>query len=119
MLSGNLVDGSYLITYDLSASNLAVGLTAVVTLSNGNGTGDLIIHGNNLGNAGNTTMTITSVAYITGEQCEVNGLSVSGNFAVETLPNTSTLSIVASDVCESNDLSLMVSSSLSLSLIHI
>ena len=112
MLSGNLIDGSYLITYDLSAPNAAVGLTANVVLSNGNGTGDIIIDGSNLSNTGNTTLTITSVAFTTGQQCAETGLSVDATFAVESNPNTIGLGISVGNICESNDVTANLTGSL-------
>ncbi|MDW3192738.1 MAG: PKD domain-containing protein [Cytophagales bacterium] len=112
MISGNLVDGSYQFTYNLSAPNAATGLTATATLSNGNGTGDLIIDGTNLTNAGTTTLTITAVAYTTGQQCEVSSLTVTDNFEVESNPNTTTLGISVGDVCEDEALTVNVTGSL-------
>ncbi|MEO9869146.1 PKD domain-containing protein [Ekhidna sp.] len=111
-ISGNLLDGSYEITYGLAGANGGIGFTATTILSNGDGTGSFIVDGANLSSDGTTILTIETVAYTTGQQCSVSGLSVDGTFEVEAVPNTTTLGITSGDVCEDNAATVSVTGSL-------
>lgn len=56
--SSSLIEGSYIITYDLSAPNTSSGLIDTIFFSNGTG----MLETNTLSNSGATTLTITEIA---------------------------------------------------------
>jgi subtilisin-like proprotein convertase family protein len=60
--SSSLSTDTYIVTYNLSGANTAIGLTANAVFTSGTpGSATFTISGANLANAGNTTLTITSI----------------------------------------------------------
>lgn len=89
IILGNLDDGNYTITYNISGSNTATGLTTSMTVSGNSGGGTFTIPFANLPNVGTTTLTITQIDNDdTG--CSTFGLNISDSFEVGSLVVTNT-----------------------------
>ena len=108
-IDGMLVDGNYTISYSLSNSNMGTG-TATTTTTGGEGT--FIVSGTDLDDAGLTTLTITSVAYTTGELCDITVAGVTGDFTVEANPDPATVTLTIGDLCAGGDASVTLATNL-------
>ena len=90
-----LPDGTYLITYNLSGANTAIGQTQIITVSGG--VSNFTIPGSLLSNAGATTCTITSM---TSQSSTCNGaVTIATNFTVKPIPVVPNLGITVSNSC--------------------
>ncbi len=96
--STSLANGTYTVTYNLSAPNAATGQTATVTVTGGTGTFTLPA----LVNGGSTTVTITNVQF--GGGCSS---SPSGNTATVVVNAAPVITVTnASDVCVGGNVTL-------------
>ena len=106
---GSLDDGTYTFTYDLGAPNAATGLTGSVTLAGGTGT--LTVDAGDLTTAAAAqSITITQIEDVMG--CLLTGLSITDDFVINALPDVSTLTIVADDICVGDDGNVTITTSL-------
>lgn len=95
--TSNLADGNYDILYNLSGSNTATAIPAVLSVTGG--LGSFVIPKNLIPNIGNNNkITITKITNIT-TGC-TNSSTLSGFFAVNPLPDLSNLIITIKDVCQ-------------------
>ncbi|VXC16649.1 conserved exported hypothetical protein [Flavobacterium sp. 9AF] len=96
--ASNLENSNYSITFNLTGSNTSNNESFTTTIDLG--AGSFIIPGNLLQNAGNTSITLTSITNLnTG--CTTNGLAITTNFEVIPLPDTTGANIIATDICVS------------------
>ncbi|RJE74831.1 PKD domain-containing protein [Reichenbachiella sp. MSK19-1] len=97
---GNLVDGSYTFTYDLSGANTATGLTADVATIGGEDT--FTIPSTSLSSSGATVISITKVQYVTDEQCATTAVNANTQLTVISAPDGATPTLDDLTVCEGN-----------------
>ncbi|UXP31766.1 PKD domain-containing protein [Reichenbachiella agarivorans] len=99
-LLGNLVDGSYTLTYDLTGNNTATGLTAVVATVGGESS--FVISSTNLTNTGTTGIAIKKVQYTTDQLCATTQVNANTQFDIISSPNSSTPMMDDIVICEGN-----------------
>ncbi|MFD0778567.1 YDG domain-containing protein [Flavobacterium myungsuense] len=105
--SSSLGNGSFTVTYDLSAPNAATGLTATLTMSGGTGT---FVTGNIANSGGSTTVTIQKITVSGCESTLSSGNTTS--FSTTVLPNVSNFSTPsASAICGGSGSTVTINSS--------
>ncbi|NMH27891.1 gliding motility-associated C-terminal domain-containing protein [Flavobacterium silvaticum] len=104
-LSG-LADGSYNITYDLTGTNLATGLSQPVTISSG--AGSFVIPSGSILNLGLTNIIFTQIAN-TATNCSSQLTNVSVSFTVVPSPEFTGATATATSVCLGNAVVVSIS----------
>lgn len=106
-----LIDGAYLITYEVVGSNPIAQQTESVTISSG--TTQIILPASNISNVGSSEFIINQLEYDFGKGCTVVPPTViSDNFIVFPSPNTSSLGVSAQDNCVNNEVAVEIISQL-------
>ncbi|WP_028374910.1 gliding motility-associated C-terminal domain-containing protein [Leeuwenhoekiella sp. MAR_2009_132] len=103
--AADLTDGTYTVTYDLSGTNTASGLSATVTVTNG--TGLFEIPATALTQTGITTIDITQVT--SASNCASGTLAVSDDFEIYDLPDATGVVVTGTDVCFGEPVSVLIS----------
>jgi gliding motility-associated-like protein len=101
----NLSDGNYDILYNLSGSNIAAAVPAILSVTNG--MPSFPINSNLIPNAGNTTIAITKITnLLTG--CS-NTSTLTKVFVVNAVPDVSNMVVTVKDGCLSQPLNVQLS----------
>ena len=111
-ITGSMIDGHYLMTYDLSGANTATGIPVYVHFTNNDGTAEFTIPGTELVNNGLTTITLKSANFFTGEQCGINNINIDADIMVEPIPDINNLAISTNNICLGNSAEISVTSTL-------
>ncbi len=111
-ITGNMIDGHYLLSYDLSGANSATGIPVYVHFVNGDGTAEFSIPGTELANEGLTTITLKTANFFTGQQCGINNINIDANFMVESIPDINTLTLNSNNICVGNSNTIDIISTL-------
>jgi len=101
-----LTDGDYLLTYDLSGSNVLSNETINIAIVGG--TGSFVINAADIANSGTTTITFTNIAN-TVTTCVTTLTGVSADFTVNPLSNLDSANVSISNVCLGSDAVVQIS----------
>ncbi|UXX78947.1 PKD domain-containing protein [Reichenbachiella carrageenanivorans] len=110
-IASNLIDGAYTISYTLSGANTG-NYDVVANLTNSDGSGSFTIPKIRVSQAGTTTLTVTDIQFNNGQACSTSGTLSTDDFDMEALPNVSAMTLAVANVCESEDATVMLNSSL-------
>jgi gliding motility-associated-like protein len=103
--TSNLTDGNYYILYNLSGTNIATAIPAVMNILGGKGS--FPIPTALIPNTGTSTITITRITNAT-TGC-TNSAALVKDFTINSLPNTSNLVVTLKDVCQGQPLNVQLS----------
>lgn len=110
-LSG-MTDGNYTITYDLSGSNTATGLSAIVTITGGAATFTILPA--NLSGTGTTTITFTNIANtVTSCSSALTGVQV--NIVIRPTSDLDSVNLSAANTCQGNSVTVAITGATGLS----
>lgn len=104
-LSG-MVDGNYILTYNLSGSNVLSNETINLTISGS--TGSFAINAIDLPNLGTTTITFVNIANI-GTTCVTNLTDIKVDFIVRPVSNLDAANVSISNICLGSDAVVTIS----------
>lgn len=104
-LSG-MVDGNYILTYNLSGSNVLANETINISISGS--TGSFTINATDLLNLGTTTITFVNIANI-GTTCVSNLTDIKVDFIVRPVSNLDAANVSISNICFGSDAVVTIS----------
>lgn len=102
----SLANGSYLITYNLSGSNIANAQTVVITVAGG--ISNFTIPASLIPLVGNTSVTITNIVNLTST-CANAATLAPVQFEIKPLPVVSSLSVTVNSICAGQPLVVVIS----------
>jgi mucin-2 len=107
-----MIDGTYIINYDLSGTNVLAGQSINVTIVAG--TAVFIIPSGSLANTGTTTITFTGITN-TATNCSATLANVLVNVVIRPSSNLDPVNLVANGACLGNPVTVMISGATGLS----
>ncbi len=110
-IGGSLLDGNYVLTYELTGANTISSQAVNLSLQNGDGTTTFMISSNLLPNEGATNIVLTSIAYVNGLGCSIP-INLLDDFQVVSIGGTFDGEMAIDDICNGKDAVVSVTTSL-------